>query len=103
MDEQLTPHGNERLFSRLQMSGVPSAQIAYLATALADFAKKQKADTAVRVTVLSKQEVTHGTSNGEEVWAIIRGGSVVTVMNRRGTQPKTPQALRVDKVFLSIK
>ena len=37
-------------------------------------------------------------SNGECVWAIVRGGEVATVMLRRGNQPATKVALRVDAV-----
>lgn len=40
-----------------------------------------------------------GLSNGDEVWAIIRDGEVKTVMLRRGTQPKTRTALRVEEVY----
>ena len=40
-----------------------------------------------------------GLSNGDEVWAVIRDGEVKTVMLRRGTQPKTRGALRVDAVY----
>jgi hypothetical protein len=38
-------------------------------------------------------------SNGECVWAIVRDGVVTTVMLRRGSQPSTPQALRVSAVI----
>lgn len=102
MDEGVSQHGNDRLFSRLRMSGVPNEQIAYIATKLGELANTLKVDTAVRVTVLPSQQVTNGISNGEEVWAIIRGGDIVTVMNRRATQPRTPNALRVQKVMLSL-
>jgi hypothetical protein len=37
-------------------------------------------------------------SNGDQVWIIIRGGRLVTVMFRRSTQPDTCEALRVDRV-----
>jgi hypothetical protein len=39
-----------------------------------------------------------GTSNGNNVWAIIRKGRVATVMLRRDAQPSTPAAFRVDAV-----
>lgn len=39
-------------------------------------------------------------SNGEWQWAIVRQGRVVTSMRRRGDQPSTPAALRVDRVVL---
>lgn len=37
-------------------------------------------------------------SNGNELWAIVRDGDLVTMMLRRSVQPKTPEALRVDKI-----
>jgi hypothetical protein len=40
-------------------------------------------------------------SNGDLVVAIIRGGQVRTLMFRRGTQPLTPEALRVDRVLVA--
>ena len=39
-------------------------------------------------------------SNGDAVWAIVRGGTVATVMLRRSTQPSTPEAMRVDRVAI---
>ena len=38
-------------------------------------------------------------SNGECVWAVVRDGVVATVMLRRGNQPSTRGALRVDAVL----
>jgi hypothetical protein len=38
-------------------------------------------------------------SNGEQVWAIVRGGVVATVMCRRDGQPNTRGALHVDAVI----
>lgn len=37
-------------------------------------------------------------SNGDTVWAVVRGGVVTTVMLRRSDQPSTRAALRVDLV-----
>lgn len=37
-------------------------------------------------------------SNGDEVWAVLRDGALVTIMLRRSDQPATPQALRVQHV-----
>src|SRR5574339_244291 len=39
-----------------------------------------------------------GTSNGNNIWAIIRHGRIATVMYRRDAQPSTKQAFRVDVV-----
>lgn len=41
-------------------------------------------------------------SNGSDVWAVLRGGTVTTVMLRRKTQPTNPAAFGVDRVILSI-
>lgn len=38
-------------------------------------------------------------SNGNLLFAIIREGYCVTLMRRRGDQPKTPESMRVDRVF----
>lgn len=39
-----------------------------------------------------------GTSNGDNIWAIIRHGRIATVMYRRTAQPSTRQAFNVDIV-----
>jgi len=41
-----------------------------------------------------------GGSNGDVVWAVIRGSIIRTVMFRRADQPSTPGALRVDRVIV---
>lgn len=38
-------------------------------------------------------------SNGDHIWAILREKVITTTMLRRGNQPRTPQALRVDIVI----
>jgi hypothetical protein len=55
---------------------------------------------AIRLLVLDAQrnEAWSNTSNGDEVWAIIRDGRVVTTMLRRSTQPKSCASLRVEQV-----
>ena len=37
-------------------------------------------------------------SNGDTVWAVVRNGTVVTVLLRRSTQPCTPETFRVREV-----
>lgn len=57
-------------------------------------------DTAVLVgTLPAERHVTDG-SNGDQVWAIVRGGVIVTVMFRRSNQPATPERLRVETVLV---
>lgn len=57
---------------------------------------------AVLVMVLEEQvnEAWSEKSNGDEVWTIIRNQKLVTLMLRRHTQPKTPLALKVDRVVI---
>lgn len=43
---------------------------------------------------------SRNTSHGNQTWAIIGDGKVITVMYRRSTQPKTPEAFDVDEVLL---
>jgi len=38
-------------------------------------------------------------SNGSDVWAVIRGGTVATVMLRRKSQPTNPHAFGVERVI----
>jgi len=40
-----------------------------------------------------------GASNGDEVWAVVRGSEIRTVFFRRAGQPATPEALRVAEVI----
>jgi hypothetical protein len=40
-----------------------------------------------------------GASNGDVVWAIVRGDALATVMFRRSDQPSTPAAFDVERVI----
>lgn len=57
---------------------------------------------AVRVLKLAGRRGTWAGSNGDEVWAIIGDGKVLTVMLRRSSQPRTAQAFSVDRVHLAV-
>lgn len=56
---------------------------------------------AVRLAVLGRMVGEFGSqgSNGDELWAVVRGGRVVTIMFRRSDQPRTPEAFRVARVI----
>ena len=61
-------------------------------------------DLAVRMRVLDTAygDTSGGSdrqSNGDEVWAVCRHGVVRTMMLRRSSQPRTPDAFRVDLVL----
>jgi hypothetical protein len=94
----LTGHAWERVAQRLEpheRGGVVLAVSGYLKA-------NPRGSHAVRVWVLKGQrnEPWSDLSNGDEVWAIIRDGVVVTTMLRRSTQPKTCASLRVEHVHL---
>jgi len=64
------------------------------------FADRRDISIAVLVLRLKAQRnrAWGEVSNGDQVWAIVRGGRVKTVMLRRSTQPATADAMRVDHV-----
>lgn len=55
---------------------------------------------AVRLGTLEAVAGNRAASHGNTVWAILGDGTVITVMYRRSTQPKTPEAFDVDEVQL---
>lgn len=57
-------------------------------------------DTAILVGCLPAPKNAADGSNGDQVWAIVRDGYIVTVMFRRSNQPATPERLRVDTVVI---
>ena len=66
-------------------------------------AHKYRQAVAVRVARLSQSygDAWGDASNGSDVWAVIRGGAVVTVMLRRKQQPTSPGAFGVDRVVVA--
>jgi len=93
-------HALDRIQERLTEAGWSTEDRARLARGLMAMAPKLRGSWALKLATLDAQVgVSWGDrSNGNEVWAIVRGGSLVTVMLRRETQPKTPEALKVDNV-----
>jgi hypothetical protein len=55
---------------------------------------------AVRLGTLDEVAGDRRSSHGNTVWAILGDGTVITVMYRRSSQPKTPEAFDVDEVQL---
>ena len=86
MAERLTPEDRDRVTAAL--AGVD--------------AHRYRTNVAVRVARLSRcyGDPWADASNGSDVWAIIRGGSVATVMLRRKQQPTNPAAFNVDRVVI---
>lgn len=66
-------------------------------------AHRFKSSVAVRVARLSRAygDPWSDASNGSDVWAVIRGGAVTTVMLRRKQQPTNPATFGVDRVILN--
>ena len=97
-----TQHFTDRVRDRLSELGYNETQIADIFAVAKEVAGKCSYDTAARVAVLEAQHnaAWSDISNGNEVWAIIQDGSLVTMMFRRSTQPKSVQSLRVKKIWL---
>ena len=98
----MTLHAAERASERLIDAGIDPAVVLREATTIAN--AHRSVDLAVRMRTLNgtygdgRADVMSRESNGDEVWAIIRGGTVKTIMLRRSTQPRTPAAFGVDRV-----
>lgn len=94
---RLSAHTLDRLADRLTADErtAVAERIRRVSAALPD------ADVALRVLTLTGQrnDAWSDVSNGDTVWAVIRGGTVATVMLRRSTQPTTPAAFGVDRVL----
>lgn len=97
----LTNHAEQRVDERLAMAGWTVEERATLAKLLQAYAARRQGreDAAVQVAVLDRQVNRRGgiESNGDTVWAVIRGGQVVTLMLRRHEQ--RDDNLRVTKVL----
>jgi hypothetical protein len=98
----MTLHATDRANERLIEAGINPSTVLREADIIARTHRSM--DLAVRMRVLDgtfgdrTEDVMVRGSNGDEVWAICRGGFVKTVMLRRSTQPKTPAAFDVDRV-----
>ena len=98
-----TRHAINRVWNRLAELGLSEAQLKTLQTVA--YARAKRSEVASEAVRLCKLGQAHNVpwsaeSNGDEIWAIIRQRDLVTLMFRRSTQPKTPQALRVAKVSI---
>lgn len=99
----MTEHCIKRLKDRLAEIGYFGEAPDRLRVLAYDLASKSKHQSeAIR---LFKIKNIHGIpwsddSNGDEIWAIIRGGRLITIMFRRSTQPMTAESLRVEKVTI---
>jgi len=94
-----TRHALDRATSRLGIILDPET-IESIITRADGYARTCKRDTAVRI--MRTGMVGHAWSehsNGDTIVAIIRGGTVVTFMFRRATQPFTPANLQVQEVI----
>ncbi len=100
MNTNTTLHANNRVTQRLEDAGYSDAMIGKIGSALDYVAPRFNRDTALKVLDLDAMvgRAFTNSSNGDQVWAIIRNRRVVTVMLRRATQPATTKALKVDFV-----
>lgn len=93
-------HAEERVTERLTDAGWSATNIGHIYTIAQSLARKATVDTAFCIITLPERvnPAWGDRSNGNQVWAISRGGQLKTVMLRRDTQPATVENLRVDKV-----
>lgn len=103
--KSITPKGHayERVEDRMAEAGFNAETRAKVFAAAAMLASQSaNRSEAIRLVTLPAMvgEAWSDRSNGNEVWAIVRGRRLVTVMLRRSTQPKTPEAFDVEAVTL---
>ena len=100
----ITNHATERAMERIAEAGLSGRKVL---AAAADIAPKMPCrSAAVLMTTLpahvgstDADYYARSSSNGNQVWCVIRDGRVVTLMLRRDNQPSTPDAMRVERVF----
>lgn len=99
-------HANKRIAQRLTEAGFDSDLIDKIDFVVEKVATMLPYDTALKITELNRevgQAFVGGylslKSNGNQIWAIIRSGSVVTYMLRRDAQPTTIEALKVERIM----
>jgi len=86
----ITEHASRAATTR----GIPIADV--VSIALERIGTRRAASWAVLV---GYAEGFRGFSNGDVVWAIVRGDTLATVMFRRSDQPSTPAAFDVEGVI----
>lgn len=102
--ENITDHAVKQINDRMRKIGYSKEKRKKVTDKALEYTKKSKVRSeAVRMfTIPNIYGIPWSNeSNGNEVWAIIRNNTLITVMLRRNTQPSTPQSLRVDKVTIS--
>lgn len=95
-------HATHRMIERLVGdAGLTIAEATDLCRKADGVAAVTRKHVAVMLKRLDRQVNAHGgaRSNGNRVWFILRDGVVTTVMLRRSTQPETPEAFDVEKVY----
>ena len=97
-------HAWERVEGRLTEAGVPMSDLVTKAEKLAPQVPGESGAVLLMTLPSERGDVRGGyhgrESNGSQVWMVVRGGRIVTVMLRRENQPSTAEAMRVDRVFV---
>lgn len=94
--ERLSGHAAQRALGRLADAGIPAEPVCMAAAQVA--AHYENEDVAVRLLTLptvvgdTSDDLLSRESNGNELWSICRGGTVINLMFRRSTQPKSREA-----------
>ncbi len=100
----LSPHCVDRVRDRLVSVGVNPDDMERLLDRVSR--SVPPGSSAVRLFSLGKHvgpsgpdHYSRSSSNGDEVWCVVRDGDVRTVMFRRSDQPRRPDAFGVDRVL----
>lgn len=94
-------HATQRILQRLTPAEAQTVK-ANIATAREVLPRGMDVAVYVHSLAAHRQSEDDSRSNGEHVVAVFREGRVATVMLRRGNQPATPAALRVDRVIKGV-
>lgn len=98
----LSAHAIGRASERLAAAGEDPSLVLRQAEQVARAYPSTSVAVRMRVLPAAFGDVRGGPerqSNGDEAWAICRNGYVRTVMLRRSTQPRSPEAFGVSLVF----
>lgn len=91
-------HAEQRVIKRIIERAGVSVKEAYRLFARAKryaFESRVSSEAILMENVEFQGKAWSEESNGNQVWAIIRNGVLVTIMFRRDNQPCSPEALRV--------
>ncbi|MBT6045384.1 MAG: hypothetical protein HOG49_01065 [Candidatus Scalindua sp.] len=94
-------HYKNRLATRLiEQAGLSIDNASRLVKDLSGIARATDCDCGVFCGEIDFQgQAWTNSSNGEQIWAIIRNNRIITIMFRRKSQPQDAVSMRVDRIL----